>query len=81
MSVYEVLFYNGWQDAPAYYLLRGVEGRSPKLALKRHLAEVIQEIRDGFALDGDVSDEAICESLYALKLDGLVSAREVLNAS
>lgn len=76
--LYEVLFYNGWQDAPAYYLLDGIEGRTPKEALKRHLPEEIEEVRKLFSLDDDIEDERICETLYALKSDGLVPARRVL---
>jgi hypothetical protein len=77
--LYEVLFYNGWQDPPAYYLLAGVEGRSPKEALQRNLPTVIQEIRQEFSLDDDVDDRHICESLYALRSNGLVPARSILS--
>ena len=75
--LYEVLFYNGWQDAPAYYLLDGIEGRTPKAALKRHLPKVIREVRELFSLGPEVEDERICETLYALKSDALVPAWRV----
>ena len=75
---YEVLFYNGWQHVPAYYMVGGVEGRTPKEALSRHLSRVLSEVREQFSLGPDVEDDDICESLYALKSDGLVSASLVL---
>ena len=79
--LYEVLFYNGWQDPPAYYLLAGIEGRSPKEALRRNLPRVIQEIRQEFSLEDDVDERYICESLYALRSDALVPARTILSPS
>ena len=79
--LYEVLFYNGWQDAPAYYLLDGIEGRTPKAALKKHLPKVIQEVRDLFSLGPEIDDDWICKTLYALKSDALVPARDVLEES
>lgn len=78
--LYEVLFYNGWQDVPAYYLIGGVEGRTPKEALKRNLPRVIREVRDSFGLDEDIGDASICETLYALKSHALVPARDVIEA-
>lgn len=79
--LYEVLFYNGWQDAPAYYLLDGIEGRTPKVALKRHLPKVIQQVRELFSLGSDIEDERICETLYALKSNALVPAWRILEES
>ncbi len=79
--LYEVLFYNGWQDAPAYYLLDGIEGRTPGEALKRHLPQVIQQVRELFGLGPEVEDDRICETLYALKSDALVPAWKVLEPS
>lgn len=77
--MYEVLFYNGWQDQPAYYLLGGIEGRSPKEALKKNLPAVIADVRESFGLGGDVPEDSICDSLYAMRSDALVAAREVLD--
>ena len=77
--LYEVLFYNGWQEAPAYYLLDGVEGRTPREALRKNLPRVIQEVRELFGLDEDIEDDKICETLYALKSDALVPAWRILD--
>ena len=77
--LYEVLFYNGWVDAPAYYLLDSIEGRTPKAALKAHLPELIREVRRLFSLDEDVEDRRICETLYAMRSDALIPARRVLD--
>jgi hypothetical protein len=42
MSNYEVLFYNGWMDTPAYYLVSDVEGETPEQALAVNLDQVIE---------------------------------------
>jgi hypothetical protein len=78
--LYEVLFYNGWQDVPAYYLVDSVEGRRPKEALARQLGRVIATVRTEFGLDAEVVDRKICESLYVLRSDGLVRASTVSSA-
>ncbi len=78
---YEVLFYNGWQDEPAYYLLDLIEGRTPKAALKTHLPELIGKVRRLFSLDEDFEDDRICETLYAMRSDALIPARRVLEES
>ena len=75
--VYEVLFYNGWQDVPAYYLVGSVEGRRPREALARQLAKVVADLRREFHLGPEIDDYYICESLYVLRSDALVSAAEV----
>ncbi|MFQ5791814.1 MAG: hypothetical protein ACE5JI_15180 [Acidobacteriota bacterium] len=71
--MYEVLFYNGWQDVPAYYLVDSVEGRSPKEALTKHLPKVIGSVREQFSLGSHIDDDYICESLYVLRNNALVS--------
>ena len=76
--LYEVLFYNGWQDVPAYYLVSSIEGRRPKEALRRHIERVIQDVRDQFGLGDEVEDYWICDSLYALRDKALLSASEVI---
>ena len=78
--IYEVLFYNGWQDDPAYYLVDSVEGQGPKQALARQLPRVIRTVREQFLIPPDVDDHSVCESLYVLRSNGLLAAREVLPA-
>ena len=72
---YEVLFYNGWGSAPAYYLVDSVE--TPRSALRHELGRVLSTVRAEFDLDTEVSDRKICESLYVLRSNGLVGALEV----
>lgn len=78
--LYEVLFYNGWQDVPAYYLVDSVEGRRPKEALTRQLGGVIATVRKEFGLSAEVADHKICESLYVLRSDGLVRGSAAYSA-
>lgn len=73
---YEALFYNGWADPPAYYLLGEVEGRSPKDALRRSLPRLVSEVR-GMVFDPSLTEERICETLYVLRSNGLVPAHEL----
>lgn len=75
--LYEVLFYNGWQDVPAYFMVDSVEGRTPKEALRSHLPRVIGSVRGQFSLGPDIDDDYICESLYVLKSNALVCASQV----
>ena len=77
-TLYEVLFYNGWQDAPAYYLIGGIEGPSPKAALRKNLESVVQEVRAEFSLGDEVEKDDICRSLYAMRSDALVPAWKVI---
>ena len=75
---YEVLFYDGWGDMPAYYLLDGAEGDTPEQALAANLERITQEVREKFNLPEDwVSDEKIQETIYVLRENGLVPARVV----
>ena len=75
--VYEVVFYNGWQELPAYYLVGSVEGRRPKEALAKQLSEVIANVRKELDLDPEVDDYHIYGSLYVLRSDALVCAARV----
>lgn len=77
MSHYEVLFYNGWMEPPAYYLVGEVEGETPEEALAMNLNRVIKVVRETFSLDDDKSSKRfIREYLYVVREGGLLSARE-----
>lgn len=77
MPHYEVLFYNGWTDTPAYYLVGDIEGESPEEALATNLNQVIEIVRGKFSLDDDRGAERfIREYLYVVREGGLLSARE-----
>ena len=74
--LYEILLYDGWSSSPAYILLDGVEGETPDGALRDNIDGLIQKVRDRFCLSHDeVSDVRIRETLYLLKPDGLICAR------
>ena len=77
MPHYEVLFYNGWTDTPAYYLVGDIEGEIPEEALATNLNQVIEIVRGKFSLDDDRGAERfIREYLYVVREGGLLSARE-----
>jgi hypothetical protein len=79
---YEVLFYNGWVQPPAYYLVAAVEGDSPEQALVEHLDEITQEIRDLFLFDESWStDGKLRETIYVLRENGLISIEEAKKTS
>ena len=78
---YEALFYNGWIEPPAYYLLGDAEGDSINEALANNLERLTGEARRLFGLNStDVDAERIQESLYLLQPDSLVCARNALNS-
>ncbi len=77
MPYYEVLFYNGWVEPPAYYLVGDVEGESPEEALEANLNQVLERVRGEFSLDDDRGSERFIPNyLYVVRPNGLLSARE-----
>lgn len=77
MANYEVLFYNGWVEPPAYYLVGDVEGETPEQALATNLSQVIGVVREKFSLDDDRGSERVVrEYLYVVREGGLLSARQ-----
>jgi len=75
MNLYEVLFYSGEEMPPAYYLIDGIEGEKAEDALRDHLEEIVNKIRQIFGLGDDFPDRKIYDGLYVLREGGLVSAR------
>jgi hypothetical protein len=76
--LYEVLFFDGWGDLPAYYLLDGVEGDTPEQALTTNIERITQQVRARFGLlAGELSDRQIQDTIYVLRENGLVCARDV----
>jgi hypothetical protein len=76
--MYELLYYDGWGQMPAYYLLGGLEGDTPEDALRRNLQQATRDVRDLFCLsEDDMSDEDIQETLYVLRENGLVPVRDL----
>ena len=75
--VYEVLYYDGWGEWPAYYLIGEAEGESPEEALESNLQRLTTEVRERFSLSPDDSrDEQIQEAIYVLRNNSLVSIQE-----
>lgn len=74
--LFEALYYDGWSEPPAYFLIGVVEGETPEEALKENLPKLIATVREMFDLDESVSDTKISETLYLLRPGGLVSTRD-----
>jgi hypothetical protein len=75
-QLYEVLFYDGYQEPPAYWLIDGVEGETPEQALAANLVAVTAKARKALHLGPDCEDEWIQKSLYVLRPGGLAAARQ-----
>ncbi len=73
-QLFEVLFYDGYQQPPVYYLIDGITGETPKQALADNLDAVTEKVRAVLRLDSDCSDHFIRKSLFVLRPGGLVSA-------
>jgi len=75
---YEIVYYDGSNLPPAYYLIDEAEGESPKQVLRRNLKRLIAEARDSLGLSPEYfPDEDIQGSLCAIRSDGLVFAGNV----
>ena len=75
---YEIVYYDGSNVPPAYYLIGEAEGKSPKQVLQRNLKRLIGEARDLLDLSPEYfPDEDIQGSLCAIRSDGLVFAWNV----
>lgn len=73
---YEALFYDGWADVPAYYLIDSVEGETAEDALATNLDRLVQQTRDLLNFPSAiVSDLHIKQAMYVLRGDGLVTSR------
>jgi len=76
---YEVVYYNGWQDAPAYYIVGSVNGINPEIALAQKIEEIVLEVRKIFGLSEDlITDKFIQNDLYVLRPASLVSVEKAL---
>jgi hypothetical protein len=65
---YEVLFYNGWIEPPAYYLVASATGDTPEQALQKNLAGITRQVRRTFGLNSkDISDARLQETIYLLR--------------
>ncbi|MEO0081073.1 MAG: hypothetical protein ABIL25_02125 [candidate division WOR-3 bacterium] len=73
-QLFEILFYDGYQDPPVYHLIGGITGETPEQALADNLDAVTEKVRAVLRLDSDCSDHFICKSLFVLRQSGLVSA-------
>jgi len=44
MKIYEVLYYDGWGNIPAYYLIDSAKGETPEQALKENLTSITSRL-------------------------------------
>jgi hypothetical protein len=73
---YEALFYDGWADVPAYYLIDSIEGETAEDALAKNLDRLVQAARNSLNFSSEtVSELHIKQAIYVLRGNGLVSAR------
>ena len=73
---YEALFYDGWADVPAYYLIDNIEGDTAEDALVKNLDSLIRTARDLLNFSpAFISDRHIRQSIYVVRRDGLVWSR------
>jgi hypothetical protein len=76
--IYEAVYYNGWTDPPAYYVLDAVEGDTPEQALADNLPVLTQQVRELFHLSDSIcDDEWIQETIYVLSDHGLIGAEDL----
>jgi len=74
---YEVLFFHGWGDIPAYYLIDEVEGDTPEEALLANLERIAEQVRDTLSLsETDMSDEDVLQDVFVVRARGLVSVSD-----
>lgn len=66
-QLYEVSFYDGYQDPPVYHLFDGITGETPEQALADNLEAVTEKVREVLHLDSDCTDHFIHHSLFALR--------------
>jgi hypothetical protein len=74
MYFHEILFYDGEQSPPAYYLIDGIEAVNPKDAFAHRSPDIVNRVREVLNFGSEISDEKILDALYILKKGGLVSA-------
>lgn len=74
MYMHEILFYDGEQFPPAYYLIDGIQVNDPEDAFARHLPYIVNRVREMLGFGSEISDRKIHDALYILREGGLVSA-------
>ena len=76
MYFHEILFYNGDENPPAYYLIDGIQASSPEDIIANQLSSILSRVRETFGLGPEISDRKVRDSLYVLQEGGLFPARE-----
>ncbi len=74
MYMHEILFYNGEQFPPAYFLIDGIQANNPEDAFAQHLPYIVNRVREILGFGSEISDRKIQDGLYILREGGLVSA-------
>ena len=77
MPSYEAVYYNGWLEPPAYVLIDFVDGDTPEQALTDNKDRLLEAVREMFSLE-DLSDYRILETLYIIRENGLLPARQTI---
>jgi hypothetical protein len=75
-KLYEVVFYNGDQPLPAYYVFDQFEADNMK-ELENRIAKITQTVRTQFAIEDEVYDHQIRERLYIIGEDGITSVDQI----
>jgi hypothetical protein len=73
---YEVLFRDGDQPIPAYYVIDEFEADNMN-EVGNHLAKITQSVRTQFAIEDEVYDHQIRERLYVIEEDGITSVDKI----
>ena len=76
-KLYEVVFYSGDGQFPAYYLVDDIESESMEKGLKDKLSTITQRVRKMFGICDAIPDWKIYEGLYVLHEDGLTSIKDI----
>ena len=76
MPSYEAIYYNGWLEPPAYVLIGAIDGDTPEQALTDNKERLLEAVREMFSLE-DLSDYRILETLYIIRENGLLPARQI----
>ena len=78
MNSYEIVWFNKWETPNAYISLGFFEGKSPEDALRKKLRPLTRKVRHIYGLGDSALDDDIQRTLYALRSDALIPARDLI---
>ncbi len=76
-KLYEVVFYSGDGQFPAYHLIDQIECENVDKELKNKLARITQRVRKMFDIGDDIPDWKIYEALYVIQENGLTWVKNI----